>query len=48
MKEKQTGDRAEQNRRKKIKRQIARTIRREERDFLKRLMKFNPAIGFEV
>jgi len=48
MKQKQSGNKAEQSRRKKIKKQISRTFRREERDFLKRLMKIDQAIGFEV
>lgn len=48
MKQKETGNKAEQNRRKKLKRQHAKTIRREEKDFLKRLMRINPSIGFEV
>ena len=45
--EKQTGKKALQKRRKRIKMQISKTIRREERDFLRRLMTMPHIVGSE-
>jgi len=39
----QTGKKALQKRKRKLKRQIAKTLRRDEKDFLRRLMKLDLA-----
>ena len=45
--EKQTGKKALQKRRKRIKLQISKTFRRDEKDFLKRLMMLNYVVKSE-
>ncbi len=48
MKRNETGSKADQSRKKKIKRQIARTTRRDEKGFLKRLMKFGRVLEMDI
>jgi len=48
MEKHKTGSKADQSRKKKIKRQIAKTARREEKDFLTRLMKFGRILEADI
>ena len=48
MKTNQTGSKAEQSRKKKIKRQITRTTRRDEKALLTRLMKFGRVLEMDI